>query len=61
MDIITDLIDSILFAVGFKTIDAENPLERKHATYALMSGAAVGWVGGIYRAKSKPTVNVLGV
>lgn len=60
MNIFTDLIDAILFALGVKTIDAENPIERKHTTYALLGGAAAGWIAGIWRAKTKPTVNALG-
>jgi hypothetical protein len=60
MDFITDMLDGVLFALGLKEADSETPVERKHCTYSLITGLAGGWVAGIYRAKTKPTVNMIG-
>lgn len=63
MNLFTDLLDAIMFALHLKTpgtAEGETALEQKHTTYALLGGAIAGWIAGIWRAKTSPGVNTLG-
>jgi hypothetical protein len=55
------MIDAFLYALGAKDVTTEAPIRAAHVRYfGLMTGVA-GWIGGIYRAKSDPSVNVIGL
>jgi hypothetical protein len=58
---IQDIIDALLLTIGAKDATAEAPIRAAHLRYMTLISLAVGWVGGIYRAKSNPNVNIIGL
>lgn len=56
--IFNDIIDSVLIFLGMA--DEGVVVGAKHVRYFGILTLIVGWIGGIWRKTSKPSVNFLG-